>query len=78
MTNILNELLNSGNTWASNRAQYALGVDEAVRSNQMTASEAKEILDDLISTQNLEAAAASEQTKDLLVEGIEELVKSYA
>ena len=50
---VLSELLTSGNQWAAERAQYALQVHEAVGAGQLSASEAKEILQDLISTEKL-------------------------
>ena len=73
----LAELMNSGNTWAAERAQYALQVHEAVGSGQLSASEAKEILQDLISTDKLEEAAADQQARAALVFGVTELLSLY-
>jgi polyhydroxyalkanoate synthesis regulator phasin len=73
----LAELMNSGNTWAAERAQYALQVHEAVGSGQLSASEAKEILQDLISTDKLEEAAADQQTRAALVYGVTQLISLY-
>jgi polyhydroxyalkanoate synthesis regulator phasin len=73
----LAELMNSGNTWAAERAQYALQVHEAVGAGQLSASEAKEILQDLISTDKLEEAAADQQARAALVYGVTQLISLY-
>ena len=74
---VLAELMNSGNTWAAERAQYALQVHEAVGAGQLSASEAKEILQDLISTDKLEEAAADQQAPAALVFGVTQLLSLY-
>ncbi len=74
---VLAELINSGNTWASERAQYALQVHEAVGAGQLSASEAREILQDLISTDKLEEAAADQQARAALVFGVTQLISLY-
>jgi len=73
----LSELMNSGNTWAAERAQYALQVHEAVGAGQLSSSEAKEILQDLISTEKLEEAAADQQARAALVFGVTQLLSLY-
>ena len=73
----LAELMNSGNTWAAERAQYALQVHEAVGAGQLSPSEAKEILQDLISTDKLEEAAADQQARAALVFGVTQLINLY-
>jgi len=73
----LAELMNSGNQWAAERAQYALQVHEAVGAGQLSPSEAKEILQDLISTEKLEEAAADQQAVAALVFGVTQLVSLY-
>ncbi len=73
----LAELMNSGNTWAAERAQYALQVHQAVRAGQLSPSEAKEILQDLISTDKLEEAAADQQACAALVFGVTQLISLY-
>jgi polyhydroxyalkanoate synthesis regulator phasin len=74
---VLTELMNSGNSWAAERAQYALQVHEAVGAGQLSASEAKEILQDLISTEKLEEAAADQQAVAALVFGVTQLASLY-
>ena len=73
----LAELMNSGNTWAAERAQYALQVHEAVGAGQLSASEAKEILQNLISTDKLEEASADQQSRAALVFGVQQLISLY-
>jgi polyhydroxyalkanoate synthesis regulator phasin len=74
---VLAELMNSGNNWAAERAQYALQVHEAVGAGQLSPSEAKEILQDLISTEKLEEAAADQQARAALVFGVTQLISLY-
>ena len=74
---VLTELMNSGNTWAAERAQYALEVHQAVGAGQLSPSEAKEILQDLISTDKLEEAAADQQARAALVFGVTQLLSLY-
>jgi hypothetical protein len=73
----LAELMNSGNTWAAERAQYALQVHEAFGAGQLSASEAREILQDLISTDKLEEAAADQQARAALVFGVQQILSLY-
>jgi polyhydroxyalkanoate synthesis regulator phasin len=74
---VLTEVMNSGQPWAAERAQYALQVHEAVGAGQLSASEAKEILMDLISTEKLQEAAADQQAVAALVFGVTQLVSLY-
>ncbi|CAB4125348.1 hypothetical protein UFOVP181_59 [uncultured Caudovirales phage] len=75
--NILHEVMTSGQPWAAERAQYALQVHEAVGAGQLSASEAKEILQDLISTEKLDEAATDQQLRAALVFGVTQLVSFY-
>jgi polyhydroxyalkanoate synthesis regulator phasin len=74
---VLTEVMNSGQPWAAERAQYALQVHEAVGAGQLSSSEAKEILQDLISTEKLEEAAADQQAVAALVFGVQQLISLY-
>lgn len=74
---VLSELINGGNSWAAERAQYALQVHEAVGAGQLSPSEAKEILADLISTEKLEEGAADQQATAALVFGVTQLISLY-
>jgi hypothetical protein len=44
MSNVLHEVINSGQPWAAERAQYALQVAEALQTNQISQDEARAIL----------------------------------
>jgi polyhydroxyalkanoate synthesis regulator phasin len=77
MSNVLTEVMNSGQPWAAERAQYAMQVHEAVGAGQLSASEAKEILQDLISTDKLQDAAAEQQAVAALVFGVQQLISLY-
>ena len=77
MSNVLTEVMNSGQPWAAERAQYAMQVHEAVGAGQLSPSEAKEILQDLISTDKLEEAAADQQAVAALVFGVTQLISLY-
>jgi polyhydroxyalkanoate synthesis regulator phasin len=74
---VLTEVMNSGQPWAAERAQYAMQVHEAVGAGQLSPSEAKEILQDLISTEKLEEAAADQQAVAALVFGVQQLISLY-
>jgi polyhydroxyalkanoate synthesis regulator phasin len=74
---VLSELITSGDQWAADRAQYALEVHAAVGAGQLSPSEAKEILQDLISTEKLEEAAADQQARAALVFGVTQLISLY-
>jgi hypothetical protein len=73
----LAELINSDNAWAAERAGYALQVHQSVGAGLLNASEAKEILQDLISTDKLEEAAADQQARAALVFGVTQLISLY-
>jgi hypothetical protein len=74
---VLTEVMNSSQTWAADRARYALEVHAAVGAGQLGPSEAKEILQDLISTEKLEEAAADQQAAVALVFGVTQLSSLY-
>ena len=76
MSQVLNELITSG-SWAAERAQYALEVNAAVGAGQLSPSEAKEILADLIATDKLDEAATDQQARAALVFGVTQLISLY-
>ena len=76
MSHVLQDLVNGG-SWAAERAQYALQVYEAVGAGQLSPSEAKEILQDLINTEKLDEAAADQQARAMLVFGVQQLISFY-
>ena len=73
----LQSVMNSGQPWAAERAQYALQVHEAVGAGQLRPSEAREILQDLVNTQKLDEASSDMQLRAALVFGVMQLVSLY-
>jgi polyhydroxyalkanoate synthesis regulator phasin len=71
------EITNAGEPWAAERARYALQVHEAVGAGQLSPSEAKEILEDLIATDKLDQEATDQQTRAALVFGVTQLISLY-
>lgn len=71
------EITNQGEPWASERARYALQIHEAVQSGQLSASEAKELLADLIATDKLDSEASDQQMRAALVFGVTQLISMY-
>jgi polyhydroxyalkanoate synthesis regulator phasin len=74
---VLHEVASCGHSWAAERAQYALQVHEAVQNGQLSPSEAKEILADLIDTAKLDEAATDQQVRAALVFGVTQLASFY-
>jgi polyhydroxyalkanoate synthesis regulator phasin len=70
-------VMNSGQPWAMERAQYAIDVHNAVGAGQLSPSEAKEILADLVSTQKLDEASSDMQLRAALVFGVMQIVSLY-
>ncbi len=71
---VLAEVMNSGHSWAAERAQYALQVHEALQNNQISADEAREILTDLINTDKLNQVATDQQVRAALVFGVQQII----
>jgi hypothetical protein len=74
MSNVLHEVINSGQPWAAERAQYALQIAEALQNNQISQDEARALLEDLINTEKLEAAGADLQLRAALVFGVTQII----
>lgn len=74
MSNVLHEVINSGQPWAAERAQYALQIAEALQNNQITQDEARALLEDLINTEKLEADGADLQLRAALVFGVTQVL----
>ena len=71
---VLHEVINSGQSWAVERATMALQVQEALAAGQMSPDEAREILADLVSTEKLDSEATDMQVRAALVFGITQIV----
>jgi polyhydroxyalkanoate synthesis regulator phasin len=74
MSNVLHEVINSGQPWAAERAQYALQIAEALQNGQISQDEARALLEDLINTEKLEAAGADLQLRAALVFGVTQVL----
>jgi len=66
----LNELVGCGHGWAEERAMMAMDIVEQRNNGAITPSEAKELLEDLVATDKLEAVADNIQIKAALVSAI--------
>jgi len=74
MSNVLHEVINSGQPWAADRAQYALQIAEALQTGGISQDEARALLEDLINTEKLEAAGADLQLRAALVFGVTQVL----
>lgn len=75
MSNVLHEVINSGQPWAAERAQMALQIAEALQTNQISQDEARALLEDLVNTEKLEAEGADLQLRAALVFGVTQVLK---
>lgn len=66
---------NSDKGWAAERAQVALQIAEALQNGQIGQSEAKELLEDLVRTDKLDAEADDIALKTMLVTGIYAIIQ---
>lgn len=71
---VLHEVVNSGQTWAADRAAMALQVHEALANGQISQDEAREVLNDLIATEKLDAEATDAQVRAALVFGVQQII----
>ena len=69
------ECANSNKGWAAQRAQMALQIAEALQNGQIGQSEAKELLEDLVRTDKLDAEADDMHLKAMLVTGIYSIIQ---
>jgi polyhydroxyalkanoate synthesis regulator phasin len=74
MSNVLHEVINSGQPWAAERAQYALQIAEALQNGQVSQDEARALLEDLINTEKLEAEGTDLQLRAALVFGVTQVL----
>jgi len=70
----LHEVINSGQPWAAERAQYALQIAEALQNGQVSQDEARALLEDLINTEKLESEGADLQLRAALVFGVTQVL----
>lgn len=74
MSNVLHEVINSGQPWAAERAQMALQIAEALKTGQIHPDEARALLEDLVNTEKLEADGADIQLRAALVFGVTQVL----
>jgi len=73
--NELMQCINSGKGWAYERANMAYQIGQALQAGQVAPAEAKELLEDLIRTDKLDAEADDMALKALLVTGIYSVIQ---
>jgi polyhydroxyalkanoate synthesis regulator phasin len=78
MSERLQQVATSGDSWAAERAQYALQVEQALQTGQMSAAEGKEILQDMVNTQQLQEQSQADHNKAALFFGVMELISLCA
>ena len=70
MTQQLQEIANSNEPWAAQRAQYALQICEAVNKGEMSASEGQELMRDLVRMDRLDSESSDMRLKAALVSAV--------
>jgi polyhydroxyalkanoate synthesis regulator phasin len=70
MSQELYAVANSGRGWAAERAVIALQIQEALQTGNIHPDEARELLEDLVRTDRLDAEADDIQLKAMLVAGV--------
>jgi len=73
--NELTECINSNKPWAAARAQMAYLIGQGLQTGEVSPAEAKELLEDLIRSDKLDAEADDMALKALLVTGIYSVIQ---
>jgi len=73
MSDSLFQLAGCGLPWAETRAQMALQIAEANRAGQISADEARALLEDLVNTDKLNEEASNAEARAMLVFGVTQL-----
>lgn len=66
---------NSGRGWAAERAAMAIQIAEALEQGAIAPDEARELLEDLVRTDHLDAEADDIELRTLLVTGVWAILK---
>lgn len=66
---------NSGRGWAAERAAMAIQIAEALEQGVIAPDEARELLEDLVRTDHLDAEADDIELRTLLVTGVWAILK---
>jgi polyhydroxyalkanoate synthesis regulator phasin len=75
MSQELHDVANSNKPWAAERAATALQIQSAVANGEISNSEARELLEDLVRTDQLESEADDIAIKTMLVTGVFALIQ---
>lgn len=75
MSDSLLQLAGCGLPWAEQRAQYALQIAEANRNGQISADEARALLEDLVNTDKLNEEATNAEARAMLVFGVTQIAQ---
>ena len=75
MSDSLLQLAGCGLPWAEQRAQYALQIAEANRTGQISADEARALLEDLVNTDKLNEEATNAEARAMLVFGVTQIAQ---
>lgn len=73
MSDSLLQLAGCGLPWAETRAQLALQIAEANRNGEISADEARALLEDLVNTDKLNEEATNAEARGMLVFGITQI-----
>lgn len=73
MSDSLLQLAGCGLPWAETRAQMALQIAEANRNGEISADEARALLEDLVNTDKLNEEATNAEARGMLVFGITQI-----
>jgi len=71
----LYEMVHSGPPWAAQRADTALRIQQALSNGEISKDEARELLEDLVRTDRLEAEADDMALKAVLVSSIYAIIQ---
>jgi polyhydroxyalkanoate synthesis regulator phasin len=75
MSDNLFQLAGCGLPWAETRAQMALQIAEANRNGEISADEARALLEDLVNTDKLNEEATNAEARSMLVFGVTQIVQ---
>lgn len=75
MQNELLQLAGCGLPWAEQRAQMAIQIAEANRNGQISADEARALLEDLVNTDKLNEEASNAEARAMLVFGVTQIAR---
>jgi polyhydroxyalkanoate synthesis regulator phasin len=75
MQNELLQLAGCGLPWAEQRAQYAIQIAEANQRGEISADEARALLEDLVNTDKLNEEASNAEARAMLVFGVTQIAR---